>query len=64
MSVEEFYEWGHKHNYPLLMLGNGDLLSPGPYSWYSLLTDTQERLDRAIARVELWQRRLEQERGV
>ena len=62
MSIEEFLQWGDVHNYPKLVLGEGDVLSSGPCAWYLLLLDTDVRIARAIARVTAWQKRLEQER--
>ena len=62
MSVEEFYAWGDEHCYPKLVLGGNDVLESGFTSWYKLLFDTDERIARAIARIEVWQARLERER--
>lgn len=64
MNAYELLAWGERHNYPQLVLGERDVLRHGRARYYALVEggDTQ-RLERAIARVEMWERRFAQEKA-
>jgi hypothetical protein len=62
MSIDELMRWAERYHHPQLVLSEKDVVRHGERSWHQLFTGTQERIERAVQRIQGWQQRLEGER--
>ncbi len=62
MTREELALWVEAFHYPQLVLATNDVVKPGKPAWDVLLSDTNGRIDQALARIQGFLERVEREK--